>query len=157
LIVTFDRYKDGEGSRNWISGEKSGTETGSRLSTAHQLNISFSVSDFLAFHNDRCRSRRALDAALLELFNDVIKIRVARAKTSCDPVSTAPGNFLAIREHLKLTGLARCNHGINAEPFFDKSHETRDLRFVVLSRRAGTYLNFHFQGSKGEKVRFSRR
>jgi hypothetical protein len=84
-----------------------------------------------------------LATALLKLVNHSIEIGIAGAQASCEPVSTAPGNSLAIGEHLKLTGLARRNHGFNAEPLFDEGHETRDLGFVVLSCRAGAYHNFH--------------
>jgi len=81
--------------------------------------------------------------ALLELLNHAIQIRIACAKASCEPVSTALRDSLAIGEHLKLASLARRNHGFNAQPLFNQGHETRDLGFVVLSRWAGTYLNFH--------------
>ena len=85
----------------------------------------------------------SLGTALLKLINYAIQIRIAGAKASGDPVSTALCDSLAIGEHLKLTGLAGRNHGFNAEPLFNQGHETRDLGFVILSRRAGTYLNFH--------------
>jgi hypothetical protein len=86
----------------------------------------------------------SLATAFLELLNHAIEIGVAGAKASCEPVPTTPCDSLAIGEHLKLTSLARRNHGFNAEPLFDEGHETRDLGFVVLSCRAEPYLNFHF-------------
>jgi len=79
----------------------------------------------------------------LELVNHALQIRIAGAKTSGEPVSTALHHYLAIGQHFKLAGLARRNHGINAQPFFNQGHETRDLGFVAPSRRAGKYLNVH--------------
>ena len=84
-----------------------------------------------------------LAAAFLQLLNYALQIRIACAKASSEPVSTALHHCLAIGQHFKLAGLARCNHGVNAQPFFDQGHETRDLGFIVLSRRAGTYLDIH--------------
>jgi hypothetical protein len=86
----------------------------------------------------------SLVTALLELVNHIIEVGITSAKHSCEPVSTALDNSLPIGEHLKLTDLAGGNHGINAEPLLNEGHETRDLGFVVLSRRAGKYLNVHF-------------
>jgi hypothetical protein len=97
------------------------------------VNPRWSAVDFLVL----------LAAALQELLNHAIQIGIARAKAPGKPVSTALGNSLAVGNHLKLTGLARRNHGVNAEPLLDEVRETRDLGFVVLSRRAGTYLNLH--------------
>jgi hypothetical protein len=85
----------------------------------------------------------SLATALLKLLNHRIEIGIAAAKASREPVPTAPRDSLAIGEHFKLTSLARRNHGFNAEPLLDEGRETRDLGFVVLSCRAGTYLNFH--------------
>jgi hypothetical protein len=90
-----------------------------------------------------CVFEEPLATPVLELLNDAIGIGVAGAKASGKPVSTAAHDSLAIGEHFKRTSLAGRNDGINAEPLFDQGHETRDLGFVVLSRRAGTYLNFH--------------
>jgi hypothetical protein len=81
--------------------------------------------------------------ALLELLNHAIEIGIAGAKAPGKPVSAALGNCLAIGKHFKLAGLARRNHGVNAEPLLDKGRETRNLGFIVLSSRAGTYLNLH--------------
>ena len=78
----------------------------------------------------------ALATALLELVNHTIKIRIASAKASGEPVAAAFRHCLVIGKHFKLAGLARRNHGFNAEPFFNQGHETRDLGFVALSRRA---------------------
>jgi hypothetical protein len=81
--------------------------------------------------------------ALLQLRNYAVKIRIAGAKAPCKPVSTTLRNSLAIGKHFKLTGLARRNHGLNAEPLFNEVSETRDLGFIILSSRAGTYFNLH--------------
>lgn len=85
----------------------------------------------------------SLATALLELLHHAIEIRIAGAKASGEPVSTALRHGLAIGEHLKLASLAGRNHGFNAEPLLNQGHETRNLGFVVPSRRAGTYLNLH--------------
>lgn len=97
----------------------------------------------------------SLAAALLELLNHAIQIRIAGSKASCEPVSAALHNSLAIGEHLKLASLARSNHGFNAEPLLNQGHETRNLGFIVPSRRAGTYLNFHSVFQVGGRRVFS--
>jgi hypothetical protein len=81
--------------------------------------------------------------ALLQLVNHAIQIRIACAKASGKPVAAALCNHLTIGQHCKLAGFAGYNHGIDSEPFFNQGRETRDLGFIVSSRRAGTYLNFH--------------
>jgi len=80
---------------------------------------------------------------LLEPLNHAIQIGIAGAKASCEPVSTALGDFLAIGDHLKLAFPAMRNHGVNTEPLLDEGRETRDLGLVVLSGRAGYYLDLH--------------
>jgi hypothetical protein len=80
---------------------------------------------------------------LLELINHLVKIGIACAKAPGEPVSTTFGDSLSVSQHLKLTGLAGRDHGISTKPLFYQGHETRDLGFIVLSGRAGTYLNFH--------------
>ena len=85
----------------------------------------------------------ALAAALLKLINHTIQIRIADAKASGEPISAALHHCLAIGKNFKLASFARRNYGVNAEPLFNQGHETRDLGFVVPSRRAGTYLNLH--------------
>jgi hypothetical protein len=62
---------------------------------------------------------------------------LAGAKAPCKPVSAALG------DHLKLAFLAPCNQGFKAEPLLDEGRETRDLGVVVLSGRAGKYLDLH--------------
>jgi hypothetical protein len=85
----------------------------------------------------------SLGNALLELLNHVIEIGITCAKAFCEPVSTALGNPLSIGEHLELTGSARRNRSFDAKTLLNQGHETRDLGFIVLSRRAGTYFNLH--------------
>ena len=80
---------------------------------------------------------------LLELLDDAIEIGIARAKAPCEPVPTALGNPLAVRDHLELTGLTRRNDGFNAQALLDEGHETRDLGLVVLSRRAVNDFYLH--------------
>jgi hypothetical protein len=82
-------------------------------------------------------------AAFLQLVNHAIKVRIAGAKASGEPVAAALHHCLAIGQHRKLAGFAGGNHGIDSEPFFNQGHETRDLGFVVSSCRAGTNLDFH--------------
>jgi hypothetical protein len=81
--------------------------------------------------------------AFLELFNHAIKIRIAGAEASGEPVATAFSDSFTIGKHFKLTGAARRNHGINAETLLDEGHETRDLGFVIPSSRARAYFDFH--------------
>ena len=89
------------------------------------------------------RSRCVPSATLMKLLNHMIKIWVSGAKAPCKPVSTPLGNSHAVGDHLKLTSLAERHHGINAEALLNEGHETRDLGFVVLSRRARNYLDLH--------------
>jgi hypothetical protein len=84
-----------------------------------------------------------LGAPLLQLVDHAIEIRISGAKASGEPVAAALYDFLAIGQHVKLAGLSRCNHGVNAQPLFDHGRETRSLGFVALSCRAGTYLDLH--------------
>lgn len=72
-----------------------------------------------------------------------MQIGIASAKPAREPVPAALGNRLAVSDHFKLTGTARGNHGCNAEVLLYEGHETRDLGFVVLSGRAGNYLDLH--------------
>ena len=85
----------------------------------------------------------SLGNAFLELLNHVIEIGITCAKAFCEPVSTALGNPLSIGEHLELASSAGRNRNVHAKTLFNQGHETRDLGFIALSRRAGTYLNFH--------------
>ena|SRR5690349_12151694 len=85
----------------------------------------------------------ALAAALLELVNHAFQIRIAGAKASGEPVSAALHHCLAIGKNFKLASFARHNYGVNAEPLFNHGRETRSLGFIVSSRGAGTYFNFH--------------
>ena len=82
-----------------------------------------------------------LCAALVDLLNHGFKIGIASAPFPCEPVSTALGDSLAISDYIKLTRLAGHDHCVNAEPILDEGHETRDLGFVVLSRRTGNYFD----------------
>ena len=83
----------------------------------------------------------------------MIEIRVAGAESPRQPVPAALGDRLAVHDHLELALRPGKRHDVDTETLSDEGHETRDLGFVVLSRRAGTYLNFHFQDSKGEKAK----
>jgi len=80
---------------------------------------------------------------LLDPLNHPIQFGIAGAKAPREPVSSAPSNALAVGDHFKLTSLARYNHGSNAEALLYEGHETRDLGLVVLSGRAGNYLDLH--------------
>ena len=80
---------------------------------------------------------------VLELLDQAIKIGVAGAEASREPVPAALGNHLAVREHLELTGLTRPKNGLNAQVTLDGGHETRDLYLVVLSRRAVNDFDLH--------------
>ncbi len=80
----------------------------------------------------------------LKLFDHAIEIGITGAKASCEPVPTALGNPLAVREHLELTGLTRCNDSVNVQALLDEGRETRDLDLVVLSRRTVNDFDLHF-------------
>jgi hypothetical protein len=95
--------------------------------------------------------RGVAGTALFEQVDHALQIGIASAEAPCKPVSTTLGNCLTIGDHLKLTSCARCNHGCNAETLLYEGRETRDLGFVVLSGRAGDYLNLHsvLQSTRG--------
>ena len=80
----------------------------------------------------------------LKLFDDAIEIGITGVKAPCEPVPTALGNPLAVREHLELTDLAKCNDSVNIQALLDEGRETRDLGLVVLSRRAVNDFDLHF-------------
>jgi hypothetical protein len=80
----------------------------------------------------------------LELLDHTIEIGIAGAKAPCKPVPTALGYPLAVSDDLELTCLPRRNDGFYGEAIFDEGHETRDLGFVVLSRRAVNDLDLHY-------------
>ena len=80
---------------------------------------------------------------LRELLDHTFEIGIAGAKAPCEPVPTALGNLLAVRDHLELAGLTRRKDGFNAEALFDEGHETRDLDLVVLSSRTVNDLDLH--------------
>jgi len=80
---------------------------------------------------------------LLDPLDDAIEIGIAGAKLPREPVSTALGNPLAVRNHLELTGLTRRKDSFNAKSLLDEGHETRDLGLVVLSRGAVNDFDLH--------------
>lgn len=84
-----------------------------------------------------------LTPLLLKLLHHSIQIRIPRAKLPREPISAALGNLLAVRNHLELTSLPRRKDGLNPQALLDEGHETRDLKFVVFSRRAVHDFHFH--------------
>ena len=90
-----------------------------------------------------CLPRCVIRTVLLDLLDHAIEIGIAGAKAPCEPVSAALGNPLAVGYHLELTCFTRRSYGFNAEALLDERHETRDLGFVVLSRRAVNDLDLH--------------
>jgi len=90
-----------------------------------------------------CLPRCVNRTVLLELLDHAIEIGIAGAKAPCELVSTALGYPLAVSDNLELTGLTRRNDGFNVEAILNEGHETRDLGFVVLSRRAVNDLDLH--------------
>ena len=85
----------------------------------------------------------SLRTALLELLDHAIEVGIAGAEASCEPVSTALSNPLAVGDNLELTGLPRRKDGFNVEALLDEGRETRDLGLVVLSCRAVNDLDLH--------------
>jgi len=80
---------------------------------------------------------------VFKLIDYVIEIGITRPESPSDQVSAARGYSLAVRDHLELTSLARCRHGINVEALLDEGHETRGLGLVVVSRRAIHDFDLH--------------
>jgi hypothetical protein len=88
-------------------------------------------------------SGRVIRTVPRDLLDHIVEIGIASAKASREPIPTAFGYFLPIRDHVELTGPARGSHGFNVETPFDEGHETRSLGLVVLSRRAVKDLDLH--------------
>ena len=82
-------------------------------------------------------------AALLQFLYHAIQIRIPSAKASCEPVPPSLCDLLAIRHHIELTSLSRRKYHFHIQPILDEVHETRDLYFVVLSRRAVNDFDLH--------------
>jgi len=91
-----------------------------------------------------CLPRCVNRTVLLELLDHAIEIGIAGAKAPCEPVPTALGYPLAVSDNLELTVLTRRNDGFNVQAILNEGHETRDLGFIVLSRRAVNDLDLHF-------------
>ena len=87
-----------------------------------------------------CAGRTVL---LDQQLDHAVEIGIAGAKTPRKPVPAAPGDRLAVREHVELTSRARRTDGVNVQAFLDEGHETRDLGAVVLSRRAMNDFDLH--------------
>jgi hypothetical protein len=79
-----------------------------------------------------------------KLLDHVIEVGIAGAKATRDPVATTFGNLLAVGNHLKLTGLPGHEDGVDVEALLDQGHETRDLGFIVPSRRTVNDLDVHW-------------
>jgi hypothetical protein len=77
------------------------------------------------------------------LLDHAIKIGVAGSKFLREPISTALGNPLTVRDHLELAGLPRRDDGFNVQSLLDEGRETRDLGIVVLSGRAVNDFDLH--------------
>jgi len=96
----------------------------------------------------------------LKEFEHAIEIGVPGAKASREPVPTTLRNPLAVRYHLELAGLSRRNDSVNIQALLDEGHETRDLGFVVLSRRTVNDFDLQFtlpSASRGTVVQSDRR
>ena len=77
------------------------------------------------------------------MLDHTIEIRIAGSKSPREPISTALGNTLAVRDHLELRGLTRRNDGFDVQALLDEGRETRDLGIVVLSGRAVNDFDLH--------------
>jgi hypothetical protein len=82
-------------------------------------------------------------AKLRELLDHAVEIRIAGAQFPGEPVSTAFRDLVTVCDHIELTGLAGPDDGVNIEALLNVRHETRDLRFIVLSRWAVNDLDLH--------------
>lgn len=80
---------------------------------------------------------------LLKQRNHIVEIGITSTEAPREPVSTPLRNLLAVRQHVKLTSGAGCEHGCDAEPLLNEGRETRDLGFIVLSGRTGEYFDLH--------------
>jgi hypothetical protein len=87
----------------------------------------------------------------LKQFEHAIEIGIAGAKTPRQPVPTALCNPLAVRNNRELAGLAGRNDSVNIQALLDEGHETRDLGFVVLSRRTVNDFDLQFTLSSASR------
>ena len=108
-----------------------------------QIKVSCQVSAKLERGFRSGRKQACSASPLLELIHHALKIGIAGAKAPREPVSTSFGNRLSVGDHLKLPFPAVSDHRVKAQPLLDEGRETRDLSFVVLSRRTGNDLNRH--------------
>jgi hypothetical protein len=78
-----------------------------------------------------------------QALDDAFEIGVASPELPTDPIPAALGNGFTVSDNLELTGPARRSHCVDVESPLDEGHETRDLGFVVLSRRAIDDFDLH--------------
>jgi hypothetical protein len=90
-----------------------------------------------------CLSPCVTRTVLLDPLDHAIEIGIAGAKLPREPVPSALGNPLAVRNHLELTGFAGRKDSFYAKALLDEGHETRDLGLVVLSRGAVNDFDLH--------------
>jgi len=91
----------------------------------------------------RSLNQAASLAVFFQLLDHPFQVGIAGAKAPCEPVPSALGDLLAIRDHSKLTGLPGRKYHFHVWAILEEVHETRDLYFVVLSRRAVNDFDLH--------------
>jgi hypothetical protein len=86
---------------------------------------------------------------LLELIDHALEIWKAGAEEHAgDHIPAARGDRTVVRYHVKLTGLAGLDDGVDVEALLDEGDETRRLDPGAVSRGARTDLDLHIISSR---------
>jgi hypothetical protein len=80
----------------------------------------------------------------LNLLDDAVQFGIPSAKAAREPIAATRRNGFAIHDHVKLTSRTGYFYSFDTQALLNEGHETRDLGFVVGSRRAMNDFDFHF-------------
>jgi hypothetical protein len=80
----------------------------------------------------------------LNPLDDAVEFGIPSAKAAREPIAAARRNGFAVHDHVKLTRCTGYFDGFDTQALLNEGHETRDLGFVVGSRRAMNDFDFHF-------------
>jgi hypothetical protein len=85
----------------------------------------------------------SLALLLFYLFDNAVEFGIPGAETAREPIATARGNGFAVHDHIELASRTGYFDGFDTQALLDEGHETRDLGFIVASRRTMNDLDFH--------------
>lgn len=80
---------------------------------------------------------------ILNALDYALKIRIAGAKLSGNPVPTATCDLRTISDYVELSGFSWPCYSVDIESLLNEGRETRDLGFVILSCRAVNDFDLH--------------